>query len=52
MAKEVIFEAECPKCGEDIDFCEIGYKNCSCGIIAELYFNVNFEEIEEKEDEG
>ena len=47
MAKEVIYEAECPSCGEIIEFENIGLKICPHCKRVKAKFDVTFEILEE-----
>lgn len=49
MAKKIICEVECPACGDNVEFTEMGEKLCPhCeGMLAEL--TLNWEIIEEND---
>lgn len=53
MDDKVIYEAECPGCGEFIEFYNIGWKICPHCKEWRAEFTVTFEQIhsEDKEDE-
>lgn len=49
--KEILFEAECPACGEIVEFYNIGWKICPHCKTRKANFTVNWEVVEEKDNE-